>query len=124
MAGQETIQAVPIVSNGIMYISQFNRIDAIDARSGNIVWQYQRQPLTRGAQRGTALYNNKLFVTDLSPENFKKIATDLGIPLEDQVLKDVLYDRDYKSDAIHPNAQGYRKMAEAMAKLLRRAGAV
>ena len=63
MAGQETIQAVPIVYNGIMYISQFNRIYAIDARSGNIVWQYQRPPLTRTPQRGTAIYRNKLFVT-------------------------------------------------------------
>lgn len=63
MAGQEAIQAVPIVYRGVMYISQFNRVDAIDARSGNIVWQYQRPPLTRGAQRGTAIYNNKLFVT-------------------------------------------------------------
>jgi glucose dehydrogenase len=63
MAGQETIQAVPIVHSGVMYISQFNRIDAIDARSGNIVWQYQRPPLTRAPQRGTAIHNNKLFVT-------------------------------------------------------------
>src|SRR5947207_10587042 len=63
MNGQEAIQAVPIVYQGVMYVSQFNRIDAIDARSGNIVWQYQRPPLTRGAQRGTAIYNNKLFVT-------------------------------------------------------------
>jgi glucose dehydrogenase len=63
MAGQEAIQAVPIVHKGVMYVSQFNRIDAIDARSGNIVWQHQRPPLTRGAQRGTAIYNNKLFVT-------------------------------------------------------------
>jgi alcohol dehydrogenase (cytochrome c) len=64
MNGQEAIQAVPIVSNGIMYVSQFNRVDAIDARSGNIVWQYQRQPpVPRGAQRGTAIYDNKLFVT-------------------------------------------------------------
>ena len=63
MNQQEAIQAVPVVHQGIMYVSQFNRIDAIDARSGNIVWQYQRPPLTRGAQRGTAIYNNKLFVT-------------------------------------------------------------
>lgn len=55
---------------------------------------------------------------------YRKIATDLGIPLEDQVLKDVLYDRAYKSDPIHPNAQGYRKVAEALAALLRSAGAV
>ena len=63
MNQQEAIQAVPIVHQGVMYVSQFNRIDAIDARSGSIVWQYQRPPLTRGAQRGTAIYNNKLFVT-------------------------------------------------------------
>ena len=63
MAGQETIQAVPIVYRGVMYISQFNRIDAIDARSGNIIWQYQRPPLTRAVQRGTAIFNHSLFVT-------------------------------------------------------------
>ena len=63
MAGQEAIQAVPIVYRGVMYVSQFNRIDAIDARSGNIVWQYQRPPLSRGAQRGTAIHQNRLFVT-------------------------------------------------------------
>ena len=63
MAGQDAIQAVPVVHDGVMYISQFNRVDAIDARSGNIVWQYQRPPLTRGAQRGTAIFGNKLFVT-------------------------------------------------------------
>src|SRR5262245_946541 len=63
MAGQEAIQAVPIVHRGVMYISQFNRVDAIDARSGNIVWQYQRPPLTRTPQRGTGIYRNKLFVT-------------------------------------------------------------
>src|SRR5436190_13827530 len=63
MAGHDAIQAVPIVHNGVMYISQFNRIDALDARSGNIVWQYQRPPLTRTPQRGTAIFNNKLYVT-------------------------------------------------------------
>ena len=63
MAGQDAIQAVPIVHNGVMYVSQFNRVDALDARSGNIVWQYQRPPLTRTPQRGTALFNNKLYVT-------------------------------------------------------------
>src|SRR5258708_36447594 len=63
MAGQETLQAVPIVYKGVMYISQFNRVDAIDARSGNIVWQYQRPPLTRALQRRTPIYNNKLLVS-------------------------------------------------------------
>src|SRR5262245_47133397 len=64
MSQQEAIQAVPIVRNGVMYISQFNRVDAIDARSGSIVWQYQRPPFPqRTPQRGTAFYDNKVFVT-------------------------------------------------------------
>ena len=63
MTGQKDLEATPIVANGVMYISQYNRIDAIDARSGNVIWQFQRQPIATGAQRGTGFWNNKLFVT-------------------------------------------------------------
>jgi len=63
MAGQRNLEVTPVVKDGVMYISQYNRIDAIDARSGNIIWQYQRQPLNDGAQRGTTVYANRIFVT-------------------------------------------------------------
>ena len=63
MLGQSRMEAVPIVSNGVMYISQFNRVDAIDARSGKLIWQYQHPPIAGGAQRGTGIFDNKLFVT-------------------------------------------------------------
>src|SRR3954471_9474278 len=36
MTGQKDLEAVPIVANGVMYVSQYNRIDALDARTGNI----------------------------------------------------------------------------------------
>ena len=36
LVGQQHIQAVPIVADGVMYISQYNRVDALDARTGNI----------------------------------------------------------------------------------------
>ena len=55
---------------------------------------------------------------------YETIARDNRLPLEASVLKGLMYDNDYKSDPIHPNAKGYRKMAEAIAELLRDAGAV
>jgi alcohol dehydrogenase (cytochrome c) len=63
MADQRNLQATPIVAGGVMYVSAFNRIDALDARSGNLIWKYQRTPISTGAQRGTGIWNNKLFVT-------------------------------------------------------------
>jgi lysophospholipase L1-like esterase len=55
---------------------------------------------------------------------YHRLAEDLGLPLEDKVLADVLHDAKLKSDAIHPNAAGYRRMAEAVAKLLHATGAL
>jgi len=55
---------------------------------------------------------------------YAEIAKEFGIPYEGKIVTDVLYQRDQKSDAIHPNAKGYRRMAEAIAALLKKAGAV
>jgi alcohol dehydrogenase (cytochrome c) len=59
---QRDMQATPVVHNGVMYISAYNRIDAIDARTGLLIWQYQRPPVSTGTQRGTAFWENKVFV--------------------------------------------------------------
>ena len=55
---------------------------------------------------------------------YETLAGEYNLPIEDGVLKDVLYDNEFKSDPIHPNAKGYKKMAEAIAELLRGAGAL
>jgi lysophospholipase L1-like esterase len=55
---------------------------------------------------------------------YRHLARDLSVPLEADAVKDVLYDRGLKSDPIHPNAQGYRLMAQAIARLLRASGAL
>jgi len=58
------------------------------------------------------------------PSLYQRIARDAGIPLEEKALKRILADRSLKSDPIHPNAAGYRQLAESLARALRRAGAI
>ena len=58
------------------------------------------------------------------PDFYADIANEFSIPLDDSVLKKILTDNALKSDLIHPNARGYGMVAEAIAKLLKKAGAV
>lgn len=59
-----------------------------------------------------------------APEFYTAIARELAVPYEGKVVTSVLSSAELKSDPIHPNARGYRKMAEAIAELLRGAGAI
>lgn len=58
------------------------------------------------------------------PEFYKEIAGEFKIPYEGKILRSVLSKGNLKSDYIHPNAQGYRKMAEAVADVLRKSGVI
>lgn len=55
---------------------------------------------------------------------YKKIAKDMDVPLEASLLADILADSKLKADAIHPNAEGNRILAQGIAAFLRKAGAV
>lgn len=52
------------------------------------------------------------------PEFYEQIAEELAVPFERDIVLDLLGDDDFKSDAIHPNAVGYRKMAEAIHEVI------
>ena len=58
------------------------------------------------------------------PEFYAGIAKEFSIPFNDDVLKGILRDNALKADLVHPNAQGYAQMAETVAKLLKKAGAI
>jgi acyl-CoA thioesterase-1 len=55
---------------------------------------------------------------------YRELAEELGVPLEDGALADILSDAALKTDSIHPNASGYAKLAAALHELLRRSGAL
>lgn len=58
------------------------------------------------------------------PKFFGEIAKDSAIPLETKTLKQILSKSSLKSDAIHPNAEGYSLLADSLAKLLHDSGAL
>lgn len=58
------------------------------------------------------------------PDWYGRIAKDAAIPYEGKVLRQVLAEKRLKSDLIHPNAAGYQRMAETLAKLLKKTGAL
>ena len=59
-----------------------------------------------------------------SPDFYAAIAKEFSIPFNDNVIGSVLRDNALKSDLVHPNAQGYAQIAETLAKLLKKSGAI
>ncbi len=58
----DELEGVPVVANGVIYVSQPNEVDALDARAGRLIWQYQRAGGARGHNRGIAIYENKIYL--------------------------------------------------------------
>ncbi|HED16794.1 MAG TPA: arylesterase [Gammaproteobacteria bacterium] len=59
-----------------------------------------------------------------SVEFYNKLALDYNIPIENEILADILSDSSLKSDAIHPNIEGYRLMADSIFLLMKQTGAI
>lgn len=55
---------------------------------------------------------------------YAEIAKEFRIPYEGDVLSKILRDAGLKADQVHPNALGYRLMAERVYALLQKAGAL
>jgi len=61
----------------------------------------------------------------LSPPSFyRETASEMKIPIEERILASVLSDSSLKADYIHPNAAGYRRLAESVADLMKKSGAL
>ena len=59
-----------------------------------------------------------------SAGHYHAVAEKMGVPLEADIIPEILSDSALKSDQIHPNTAGYRLLAEAVYRLLQQAGAL
>jgi lysophospholipase L1-like esterase len=57
-------------------------------------------------------------------EFYERIASDMHVPLEGGALATILRQGNLKSDYVHPNARGYRQLADAVYTLLKKDGAL
>jgi lysophospholipase L1-like esterase len=58
------------------------------------------------------------------PTFYAEIAAEVRVPFEEESIRTVVLDNRLKSDLVHPNAQGYARIAEAVRKVLKKAGAI
>jgi len=63
-------------------------------------------------------------ITLTPPDFYAQAAKQFGIPYEGDVLTKILRNGELKADQVHPNAKGYLLMAERVAALLRKSGAI
>lgn len=59
-----------------------------------------------------------------TPEFYRQIADEFSLPYLENAMREILKKNSLKSDIIHPNAKGYRKLAEGIALFLRKSGAL
>jgi lysophospholipase L1-like esterase len=58
------------------------------------------------------------------PKFYATIAEEYGLPYEESIIGQVLKDSTLKADPIHPNARGYRVIAQRLAEILKQSGAL
>jgi lysophospholipase L1-like esterase len=58
------------------------------------------------------------------PALYREVAAEMRLPLEERALPRILAKGSLKADIIHPNAAGYARLADSLAKKLKRCGAL
>ena len=86
-----------------------------------------REMIRTARAKGVSVVLLSVPTPDLSlspPSYYEEIAKELGTPIETKALPRILSTSRLKSDYIHPNAAGYRELAESVFGLLKKSGAL
>jgi len=71
IGGRRALQMTPIVVNGIMYVTAVNEVQALDARTGDPIWKFNRPPTpglvptgdpASGINRGVGVLGDRVFL--------------------------------------------------------------
>ncbi len=57
-------------------------------------------------------------------DHYDEIAKEMKLAYEGRAIAKILSDNALKADAIHPNAEGYQRLADAVAEVLKKGGAI
>ena len=101
--------------------------DLLARQNHQLIADNLRTMLRIAAERGVPVLLVAVPSPDLMlkpPGLYEELAREFRIPLERKVLAHILGKGSLKSDYIHPNAAGYRLLAEALAELLKKSGAL
>ncbi|MBK5276926.1 MAG: arylesterase [Desulfuromonadales bacterium] len=86
-----------------------------------------RSMIRAARERGVSVLLVAVPAPDLSlkpPRLYRDLAGEFALPLEGTSLTRIMGKSSLKSDHVHPNAAGYRMLAEALAELLKKSGVI
>ena len=101
--------------------------DLLARQSHQIIADNLRIMIRAAAERGVPVLLVAVPSPDLMltpPDLYADVSKEFNIPLESEALSRILGKSSLKSDYVHPNGAGYRLLAEAVAKLLKKSGAI
>lgn len=101
--------------------------DLLARQSHQLIADNLRTMVRLAGERGIPVLLIAVPAPDLSlkpPALYEELSREFRIPIEAKILSRILAKGSLKSDHIHPNAAGYRQLAEALAKLLKKSGAL
>jgi lysophospholipase L1-like esterase len=101
--------------------------DLLARQNHELIADNLRAMIRIARERGVSVLLVAVPSPDLSlkpPALYEELSKEFNIPVELKALAHIMSKSSLKSDHIHPNAAGYRILAETLASLLKKSGAL